>query len=73
MEYHKTKDILYLMKMLGHKRIENTLLYTQLITFETDKFHVKVATTLEEACKLAEVGFEYFTTIENAQIFRKRK
>jgi hypothetical protein len=73
MEYHKTKDILYLMKMLGHKRIENTLLYTQLITFETDEFHVKVAKTLEEACKLAEVGFEYFTTIEGAQIFRKRK
>ena len=73
MEYHRTKDILHIMKMLGHKRIENTLLYTQLITFETDEFHVKTAKTLEEACKLGEVGFEYFTTIEDTQIFRKRK
>jgi len=73
MEYHRTKDILHLMKILGHKQIQNTLLYTQLITFESDEYHVKVAKTLEEACKLAEAGFEYFTTIEDTQIFRKRK
>ncbi|MEM2419860.1 MAG: site-specific integrase, partial [Candidatus Bathyarchaeia archaeon] len=33
MEYHKTKDILYVMKVLGHKRIQNTLIYTQLVNF----------------------------------------
>lgn len=32
-----------------------------------------VAETVEEACKLAEIGFEHFTTIEGSQIFRKRK
>jgi len=34
MEYHQTKDILLVMKRLGHKRIENTLLYTQLISLK---------------------------------------
>jgi integrase len=27
-EYHKTKDILYVMQLLGHKNIKNTLIYT---------------------------------------------
>jgi hypothetical protein len=30
MEYHRTKDILYVKQLLGHKRIENTLIYVQL-------------------------------------------
>jgi len=38
-----------------------------------DEFHVKVAQNLDEACKLLEVGFEYMTEIDGAQIFRKRK
>jgi site-specific recombinase XerD len=33
MEYHKTKDILHVKQMLGHKKIENTMIYTQLISF----------------------------------------
>jgi len=73
MEYHKTKDILHVRQLLGHRDINNTLIYTQLVNFESDDYYVKTAKTLEEACELAETGFEYFTTIENAQVFRKRK
>jgi hypothetical protein len=29
-----------------------------------DDFHVKVAETLEDACKLLETGFEYITDME---------
>jgi len=45
----------------------------QLVSFESDKFHVKTAKTLKEVCELAEAGFEYFTTMEDAQVFRKCK
>lgn len=38
-----------------------------------DEFHVKVADTLEQACKLLEVGFEYVTDIDDKKLFRKRK
>ncbi|MGB9854813.1 MAG: hypothetical protein ACPLRY_08455 [Candidatus Bathyarchaeales archaeon] len=38
-----------------------------------DEFYVKTARTVEEACKLAEVGFEYFDTIEGIHIYRRRK
>jgi hypothetical protein len=31
------------------------------------------ATTLEEACKLLEVGFEYVTDMDGYKLFRKRK
>ena len=61
MEYHKTKDILHVMRLLGHKNIKNTMRYTQLVDFGEQDYVVKVAWTLEEACKLLEVGFEYFT------------
>ena len=30
-EYHKTKDILHVMQILGHKNIRNTLVYTHLV------------------------------------------
>lgn len=73
MEYHRTKDILHVMQLLGHRNIQSTLIYTQLVSFEGDEYHVKVAKTVNEACELAKTGFDYFTTMDNAQIFRKRK
>jgi len=59
MEYHRTKDILYVMKLLGHKSIANTLIYTQLVEFEGDEYHSAIANNVEEAQKLIEAGFEY--------------
>ncbi|MEM2263430.1 MAG: hypothetical protein QW160_04330 [Candidatus Bathyarchaeia archaeon] len=38
-----------------------------------DEFHVRTAKTVEEACRLIEVGFEYVTEIDGIKILRKRK
>ncbi len=74
MEYAKTKDILHVMRLLGHKNIKNTLIYTQLVDFKVDEYVSKVARNAEEACQLVEAGFEYVcTTPENLMIFKKRK
>jgi len=73
MEYHKTKDILYVMKLLGHKNIKNTLVYTQLVTFEDDDYVCKVAANVKEATELIEAGYEYVCDMENVKLFRKRK
>jgi len=77
MEYHKTKDILHVKELLGHKNIQNTLIYITIdkAIFQntTEEFHVKTAKTVEEACKLIEVGFEYVCEINGVKIFRKRK
>jgi site-specific recombinase XerD len=76
MEYHRTKDILYVMKLLGHKNIKNTLIYTQLLPFnEDEQFICKVAENTKEACQLIEDGWEYVTGeySDGGKIFRKPK
>jgi len=73
MEYHKTKDILYVMRLLGHKNIKNTLVYTQLVTFEDDDYVCKAATNVKEATELIETGFEYICDMDHVKLFRKRK
>jgi len=77
-EHHKTRDILHVMKVLGHKNIKNTLIYIDLEKAiygspEDDEFIVKVAHNLKEACEFVEAGFEYVTEMEGAKIFKKRK
>ncbi len=64
MEYHKTKDILHVMRLLGHKSIKNTVVYTQLVTFENDDFVCKTAEDGKEAKELIEAGFEYVTDVD---------
>ena len=73
MEYHKTRDILHVMQMLGHKDIKNTLICTHLIEFEGEEYHSAVAKTTEEAKSLIEEGFEYICTHQESLLFRKRK
>jgi len=73
MEYHKTKDILHVMQLLGHRRIETTLIYTQLVNFEKDEYHSATAHNVEEAKQLIEAGFEYVCDMEGVKLFRKRK
>jgi len=73
MEYHRTKDILYVKQLLGHKSINNTMLYTQLVQFESDEFHSAVAKTIQEARGLIEAGFEYACGMEGVKLFRKRE
>lgn len=73
-EYHKTKDLLYIKQLLGHKDLRTTLIYTQLIgTLENDEHHCKTANNVKEATNLIENGFEYVTEIDGLKLFRKRK
>jgi integrase len=78
MEYHYTKDILHVKEFLGHKEIDNTLIYISLdknlfSNLPDDSFIIRAVHNLEEAVKLGEVGFEPFVIMEGVQLFRKRK
>ena len=74
MEYHRTKDILYVKELLGHKSIKNTLIYTHLVDFEdNDQFIVKVAKSLEDYTELLELGFNYVSDFDGMKVLRKRK
>ena len=73
MLYHQTRNILLVKKLLGHKKIENTMKYTQLINFKDDEFEVATATTVEEAKKILSAGFSYITEKNGIMLFRKPK
>jgi integrase len=74
MEYQKTKDILHVMQVLGHKNIKNTLLYTHLIQIEKDdQFTCKVANAPREIQELREQGFEFVCSSDDFKFFRKKK
>ncbi len=80
MLYHYKPDILAVAEFLGHKDIENTRLYIQLEkslfkNLPNDEFIIRIAHNVEEACKFAEVGFDYITGeySDGGKIFRKRK
>ncbi|MEM2143866.1 MAG: site-specific integrase [Candidatus Jordarchaeaceae archaeon] len=73
--YRRTKDILYVKEMLGHRSLSNTLKYIHLAGDDpgTDEYVSKVARTIDEARALIEAGFEYVCEVGGAKIFRKRK
>lgn len=76
MEYHKTRDIVHVMQILGHKNIKNTLIYVQLeeALFRDAKEYVsKTAKTVGETCALVEASFEYVCEVDGVKIFRKPK
>jgi hypothetical protein len=77
MKHDKTKDLIHVQQVLGYADIKSTMIYINLVhaLFNTsnDEFHVRTAGTIDEACKLAEVGFEHFDTIDGIHMYRKRK
>ncbi len=73
MEYYRTKDILHVMELLGHRDIKTTLIYTQLVSFEGDNYYVKTSRMLEEDEELLKAVFEYVTERDGVKIYRKRK
>jgi integrase len=67
MTYRKTRDILYVKTLLGHRSINNTLKYirySNMLETESDEWICKA---------LIESGFEYVTEIDGIKLFRKRK
>jgi hypothetical protein len=78
MEYHRTKDIMHVQSMLGHKRINNTQIYINLeqaIFSDGDgsEYTTRIAKTVKGVRALLEAGFEYVTDMEGYKMFRKRK
>jgi len=61
------------MVLMGHTKLETTQRYMHLLNLNDDEWTVNGATTVEQAKKLLEAGFQYQTTIEGIQLFRKRK
>jgi hypothetical protein len=65
-------------RFLGHKNIQNTLIYidleSKLFSSATDGFTSRIAHNIGEACSLIAARFEYVTGEydDGGKIFRKR-
>jgi integrase len=72
--YAKTKDILFVKQQMGHRKIETTLVYTQLLKInEEEEYTCRISTNTKQDAELIESGFEYITERDGNKIFRKRK
>jgi len=72
-ELHKTNNIWTVMKLLGHKNLNNTQRYIGLLPDLTDDYVSEVAHTTQEMQTLINNGYEYVTNNGEDKIFRKRK
>ena len=66
-------NVLTVKRLLGHKRIENTMKYIGMIHFKDDEFEVTTATTMEEAKQILSAGFDYVAEKSGIMLFRKPK
>jgi integrase len=77
MEYHKTKDMIHVKQILGHKSINNTMIYINfeqaLFLAENDQWTCKTASNPKQVTVLIETGFEYVTELDGLKFFKKRK
>jgi len=66
MEYHKTKDIIHVQQLLGHKSINSTLKYISIekALFKTDDDHwiTRVAKSIEDARNWWKLGLSFTAT-----------
>jgi len=77
-EYHKTKSMQHVKRILGHKSIMTTQIYVELYEeiygdMKPENYICETASTVKEAKKLVEAGFDYVCEIEGEQLFRKYK
>lgn len=77
MEYHKTRDIIHVKTVLGHKSVTSTMIYINLesaIFLQTDdNFTCKVAHNEAEEAQLIEAGFTHVNNRHELAFYRKRK
>jgi integrase len=76
--YHQTKDILFVMKFLGHRNIKNTLIYIDLerLAYPNggDDYTSRATKVQAEALALIDAGFEMLPIApDGTMYFRKRK
>lgn len=71
--HYTNGNALTVKKLLGHKRVENSMKYIGMINFKDDDFEVTTATTVEEAKQVLTAGFDHVTKKNGKMLFRRPK
>ena len=63
------------MELLGHKNVNNTMIYMHLAKFESREYETAYANTLQEEDQPLKAGFDFIRFNENEQVsvYRRRK
>ncbi len=77
-EYHKTKNVLHVKRVLGHRSLITTQRYVELYEevygdMNSENYVCEIASNIKEAKKLIEQGFQYVCKIDGEQLFKKPK
>ena len=77
MDVHNHIPLFEVKENLGHKCISNTEKYVhwnrQLYQEKNDRYHFAAVSTIDEAGKLIENGYEFVTDMDGMKLFRKPK
>jgi hypothetical protein len=65
--YHTNGNVLLVKKLLGHKRIENSMKCIGMIQFKDDQYETTTATTVEEILKLGQAVGSNMTNCRSTQ------
>jgi integrase len=75
--WHTNGNVLLVKRLLGHKRIENSMKYIGMINFKADDWETTSATTVEDILKLGQAGWIEYSVVKinSAEVhcFRKPK
>ena len=71
--YYTNGNILTVKKLLGHKRVENTMKYIGKLQFKDDRFEIATATTEEEIKQLGAAGYEKYDEHHGVHFYKKPK
>jgi integrase len=74
-EYAKTLNLPHVMEILGHKNVNNTMIYMHLAKFEVREYETAYASTLKEEDDLLKAGFNFirFNEKEQVAVYRRRE
>ncbi len=73
MEYHRTRDTLHVMTVLGHRSIKTAPRGTLLVALANDAYTCRIAGNVDPATQLVEAGCDCVTDIDEHRLFRRRK
>ena len=62
-----------ILKSFPQEKIENIIMYMQLIQFNDNEYEVTTVTTIEEAKPSIATGFEYINKKNDIMLFRRPK
>jgi hypothetical protein len=69
--HYSNGNVLLVKKLLGHKRVENSMKYIGMIDFKDYGFKVATATSVEEAKQALSAGFDYVTEKNGIMLFKR--